>query len=85
MQDEDPVKKFVALVPYQVKKEGATQLVIAPAKIRPAVVAELGRLANLPEGPFPKEGLIDTLLAGVQTKWRLKANSPTAEWVLTPN
>ena len=50
MQDEDPVKKFVALVPYQVKKEGATQLVIAPAKIRPAVVAELGRLANLPEG-----------------------------------
>ena len=106
MKNEDAIKKFVNLVLSQVQKDGATELVIAPAKgkatpikykaggkwydlapppadVRSGVVAELGRLANLHDGAFPKEGVIELQTAGVSSKWQLKAKSAEAEWVLT--
>ena len=55
-----------------------------PAHIMPNLVAELGRLASLPDGPFPKEGIINVPFAGVQLSWKLRmASAESCE--LTPH
>jgi type II secretory ATPase GspE/PulE/Tfp pilus assembly ATPase PilB-like protein len=55
-----------------------------PAHILPGVVAELGRLAGLPEDAFPQQGIIDMAFSGVRLRWRLQMQSAEAECVLTP-
>jgi hypothetical protein len=55
-----------------------------PAHVRSGMVAELGRLAKLPAEVFPKEGVIELAVSGVPSKWKLKAATADAEWVLTP-
>lgn len=66
-------------------KTGSHELESFPAVLRPAVVGELARLANLAGGKFPKEGVLDFVTSGASSsKWRLKATSAEAECVLTP-
>ena len=43
-----------------------------PSRIRPAVVAELGRMAEFPEGSFPKEGLLSEVSESVLVQWRVR-------------
>lgn len=54
-----------------------------PPHLIPQVVAELGRLANLPEGPFPKEGRIELPFGAVRLKWKLAVAGPDSPCVLT--
>ena len=55
-----------------------------PSHILPEVVAELGRLPNLPEGAFPKEGTIDIAYFTGRVRWRIQMTSAEGECVLTP-
>ena len=43
-----------------------------PSHIRPGVVAELGRMAELPEGPFPREGILRLAFGKAQVRWRVR-------------
>ena len=54
-----------------------------PASLRTSIVAELGLLADLPEGPFPKEGTIESVTDNVPSQWKLNAPAPEGEWMLT--
>jgi hypothetical protein len=53
-----------------------------PAYLRNPIVTELGLLADLPEGPFPKQGTIETVTDDVSSKWELSAPSADGEWML---
>lgn len=55
-----------------------------PAHILPGVIAELGRMAEFTNRPFPKEGLIDVPYSGVRLRWIIRMTSADAEVVLTP-
>ena len=52
-----------------------------PSHILPDVVAELGRLAKLPEGVFPERGIIDEAFSGVLLRWKMERASAEAECV----
>ena len=54
-----------------------------PAYIRPGVVAELGRMAELPEGPFPKEGILRLAFDGVDVRWRVRIKDVEGDCELT--
>jgi hypothetical protein len=54
-----------------------------PSDIRSLVVAELGRMAALPDGQFPKEGTFSVRLESTQLAWRVRIGSPDAEIILT--
>ena len=54
-----------------------------PAHIIPDVIAELGRLAGLPDGAFPKDGTIDMKLSTGHAKWKIQVASADAECILT--
>ncbi len=54
-----------------------------PAHLRTPIVTELALLAELPEGPFPKEGTIEVVTDNVSTKWKLSAPTAEGDWVLT--
>ncbi len=54
-----------------------------PARLRTDVIANLGRLASLPEGPFPKQGMIDITTESGHAKWDLKAPAEEGEWSLS--
>ena len=54
-----------------------------PAHIVPDVIAELGWLAGLPDGAFPKEGTIDVKLSTGHAKWKIHMASADAECILT--
>jgi hypothetical protein len=54
-----------------------------PAQIIPDVIAELGRLAGLPDGAFPKRGIIDMKLSTGRAKWKIQMASADAECLLT--
>jgi len=47
------------------------------------MMVELGRLAKVPEGHFPKEGVLFIRLAGAEVKWRLQVRSEAGDCVLT--
>jgi|SRR5579859_3729806 len=51
--------------------------------IRSLVVAELVRMAGLPDGQFPKEGAFSVRLKSTHLKWRVRMTSPDAECILT--
>ena len=53
-----------------------------PAYLRTPIVTELGLLADLPEGPFPKQGTLETVTNDVSTNWELNAPSADGEWKL---
>jgi len=54
-----------------------------PSYIRPGVVAELGRMAELPEGPFPKEGILRLAFDGVDVRWRVRIKDAEGDCELT--
>jgi len=54
-----------------------------PAYIVRDVIAELGRLAGLPDGAFPKEGIIDLKLSTGHAKWKIHMASADDECILT--
>src|SRR5689334_22557899 len=56
-----------------------------PEHILPGVVAELGRLAALTDGPFPRQGLIDMPLGALRLRWTLRMASAHADCILTPS
>jgi len=49
-----------------------------------SVLDELGRMAALPAGPFPKEGEVFVRLETTQLRWKVRMSSPDGEAVLTP-
>ncbi len=53
-----------------------------PCHIRPALIREIGRLARLPAGRFPSEGIVDTTLGKLRVKWRVTVESMEAECML---
>jgi hypothetical protein len=55
-----------------------------PSDFRSSIIAELGRMAALPAGPFPKEGEIFVRLETTQLRWKVRMSSPDDEIVLTP-
>jgi type II secretory ATPase GspE/PulE/Tfp pilus assembly ATPase PilB-like protein len=55
-----------------------------PSHIRSGVVTELERMAQLLEGPFPKEGIVGVAVAGTQLRWRVRITGADADCVLTP-
>jgi hypothetical protein len=54
-----------------------------PSRIRPAVVAELGRMAGLAEGLFPKEGLMSEAFGSVLLQWRVRIAAAEGDCDLT--
>jgi hypothetical protein len=54
-----------------------------PTHVRPAVMVELGRLAKMPEGHFPKDGVLFIRRAGAEVKWRVQVRSEAGDCVLT--
>ncbi len=55
-----------------------------PPDFRSRVLAELGGMAALPTGPFPKEGQILIRLETTQLRWKVRMSSPDGEVLLTP-
>ena len=55
-----------------------------PAHILPGVVAELERLADFANQPYPKQGLIDVACGGSRLRWTIRMTSADAECLLTP-
>ena len=53
-----------------------------PAHLRVPIVTELGLLANLAEGPFPKQGTIEAVTDSLPSKWELSVPSAEGEWLL---
>jgi len=53
-----------------------------PPHIRPGLVAELRRLANLPEGPYPLEGMIDVPFSNGRLRWIVQMTHPDGECTL---
>ncbi len=56
---------------------------VFPSDIRSPVVAELGRMAALPGGPFPKEGSFSVRLGSTQLKWKIRMTGLEAECIFT--
>jgi hypothetical protein len=54
-----------------------------PSRIRPAVVAELGRMAGFPEGSFPKEGPLAGVVGSVVLQWKVRITDAEGDCVLT--
>jgi hypothetical protein len=54
-----------------------------PSYIRPGVVAELGRMAELPEGPFPKAGTLRLAFGKVQVRWTVRIKDTEDDCELT--
>jgi hypothetical protein len=54
-----------------------------PSHIRPGVISELSRMANLPKGQNPAEGVLDAGLGNTRLKWLIKITSPEEECILT--
>src|SRR5436305_14439424 len=54
-----------------------------PSDFRSSVIDELGRMAALPVGPFPKKGKISVRLETTRLGWKVRMTSPD-EVVLTP-
>jgi len=77
-----------ALVPESTitEKVGGTSYHVSalPSEFRSSVLEELGRMAALPAGPFPKEGEIFVRLESTQLRWKVRMSSPSGEIVLTP-
>ena len=70
--------------PIKYKVKGAWyNMAPPPAHLRAPIVRELALLADLPEGPFPKQGTIEAVADDVPSKWELSAPSDDGEWALT--
>ena len=54
-----------------------------PSRIRPAVVAELGRMAAFREGPFPKEGPLSGVFGSEVLRWKVRITEAEGDCVLT--
>src|ERR1041385_8890359 len=68
------------------EKVGGTSyhLSALPSDFRSSVTEELGRMAALPAGPFPKEGEIFVRPETTQLRWKVRMSSPDGEILLTP-
>ena len=53
-----------------------------PSHIRPAVVLELARMAKLPPGQFPSEGVLDVTFGSVGLRWTVTMTSVDDDCVL---
>lgn len=54
-----------------------------PSHIRSGVVTQFERMAQMPEGLFPKEGIIVVTVEGAQLKWRVRITSADTDCVIT--
>jgi hypothetical protein len=79
----DPFVAGGASIKYKV--EGAWHAFSPPpSHILPGVAAELGRLAKLAEGAFPKEGTIDVAFSGTRLQWNIHVPSANGPCTLIP-
>ena len=53
-----------------------------PSHVRPDVIAELARIAKLPVGRFPNEGVLDVRFGDVQLKWIVGMTTADGECML---
>ena len=68
--------------PIRYKAEGVCYDMSFPSHIRVGVVAELARLAKLPVGQFPSQGVLDVALKGVHLKWTVGMKSADGDCIL---
>jgi len=54
-----------------------------PARIHPGVVVHLAHLAQMPEGPFPKEGILGMIFGGTPLKWKIRLTGEGADCLFT--
>jgi len=54
-----------------------------PSHIRRDGIAELSRMARLPVGQFPSEGVLDITFGHVRLRWIVRMTNPDAECMLT--
>jgi hypothetical protein len=54
-----------------------------PAHIRPGVISELARMANLSAKQIPGEGVLDAGLGNTRLKWLIKITGTEEECILT--
>ena len=66
-------------------KFGDTLLEVSafPSRIHPGVVVQLARLAQMPDGPFPKQGILGMTFAATPLKWKIWLMGEDADCVLT--
>jgi hypothetical protein len=55
-----------------------------PPELAPAIIGEIGRLADLTKRPCPKEGLIDVAYSGVRLLWVVRMGSADGDCILSP-
>ena len=55
-----------------------------PAELAPAIIGEIGKLADFTKRPCPKEGLIDVPYSGIRLLWVAKLASADGDCVLSP-
>jgi len=54
-----------------------------PSHIRSEVITELGRMLRLPDGQFPKEGVITMDCGNIHMIWRLQVRDADADCIFT--
>jgi len=54
-----------------------------PSQIRPAMMAELTRMARLPVGQFPSQGVLDETFGEVRLRWRVELTGLDHDCFLT--
>ena len=52
------------------------------SSVRDEVIAKLARMAQLPAGEFPSEGMFEVAFGDVQLRWRVRMTSPANECML---
>jgi hypothetical protein len=69
--------------PIRYKVEGAWyDMSPFPSHIRPDVIAELARMARLPVGQFPNEGVLDVTFGDVRLRWTVGMTTADGECML---
>lgn len=68
-------------IKYKVKNSWH-DLVAIPPNYRDGLISEIMQMAKMPAGQFPNEGILDTTLGSVQSRWKVKMTSADDECVL---
>lgn len=70
--------------PLRCKVEGTWRETRIPSYLRPRIIAEVQRLAGLPQSQFPCKGTFIVRLESKQFKWMVQVESAEADCILTP-
>ncbi|MGV3755248.1 MAG: hypothetical protein ACO1QS_07690 [Verrucomicrobiota bacterium] len=70
-------------IPIQYQVEGTWyDMPHFPSHIRPAMMTELARMARLPVGQFPSQGVLDETFGELRLRWRVEMTRPDEDCIL---